>query len=125
MLSWPTATAGRSAPSLWRRSELHRHGPVRSAMLAGSVGSADLGKAVGFHEALDTAGALLGPAVALLLLATGGTFRTVFWVALIPGVVCVVLFAVLTRDPRHQRADPVSLRVPMPKGFWRLMAPVG
>jgi len=32
---------------------------------------------------------------------------------------------VLTRDPRHEPAQPVSLRVPMPGGFWRLMAPVG
>jgi MFS family permease len=94
-------------------------------MLAGSVDRADLGKAFGFHEALDTAGALLGPAIALVLLSTGGTFRAVFWVALIPGVICVVLFAVLTRDPRREQAQPVSLRVPMPGGFWRLMAPVG
>ena len=119
--SWPQVIVARALA--WMGRGLRQ--PIRSAMLAGSVGSADLGKAFGFHEALDTAGALLGPAVALLLLATGGTFRTVFWVALIPGAVCVVLFGVLTRDPRHERADPVSLRVQMSKGFWRLMAPVG
>jgi MFS family permease len=98
--------------------------PIRSAMLAGSVEKQDLGKAFGFHEALDTAGALVGPAVAFLLLSTGHGFRTIFWVALVPGVLCVVLFALITRDPRRQRVDPVSLKVPMPPGFWRLMLPV-
>ena len=93
-------------------------------MLAGSVEKEDLGKAFGFHEALDTAGALLGPAVAFLLLSTGHGFDTVFWVALVPGVLCVALFALITRDPRRERVEPVSLRVPMPPGFWRLMAPV-
>ena len=42
-----------------------------------------------------------------------------------PGLLCVVLFAVVTRDPRRERTEPVSLRVPLPAGFWRLMLPVG
>ena len=117
---WPQVIVARALA--WMGRGLRQ--PIRSAMLAGSVGRSDLGKAFGFHEALDTAGALIGPAIAFILLAAGGSFRTVFWVALIPGVVCIVLFAVLTRDPRHERAQPVSLRVPLPKGFWRLMIPV-
>src|SRR6266478_3153378 len=58
--------------------------------------------------------ALLGPAIALILLAGGHGFRTVFAVALIPGVVAVIFFGILTRDPRHGRGEPVSLRVPLP-----------
>ncbi len=119
--SWPQVIVARALA--WMGRGLRQ--PIRSAMLAGSVDRADLGKAFGFHEALDTAGALVGPAMAFVLLATGSSFRTVFWVALIPGAICVVLFAVLTRDPRREQAQPVSLRVPMPGGFWRLMAPVG
>jgi MFS family permease len=118
--SWPQVIVARALA--WIGRGLRQ--PIRSAMLAGSVGKSDLGKAFGFHEALDTAGALLGPAVAFILLSAGGSFRTVFWVALIPGAICVVLFAVLTRDPRRERAQPVSLRVPLPEGFWRLMLPV-
>jgi len=118
--AWPQVIVARALA--WMGRGLRQ--PIRSAMLAGSVGRRDLGKAFGFHEALDTAGALIGPALAFLLLAVGGDFRTVFWVALIPGVLCVVLFAAITRDPRHETSPPVSLRIPLPGGFWRLMAPV-
>ncbi len=113
--SWPQVIIARALAWMGR---------IRSAMLAGSVGKDDLGKAFGFHEALDTAGALLGPAIALILLAGGHGFRTVFAVALIPGVVAVIFFGILTRDPRHGRGEPVSLRVPLPGPFWRLIAAV-
>jgi MFS family permease len=118
--SWPQIIVARSLA--WMGRGLRQ--PIRSAMLAGSVEKKDLGKAFGFHEALDTAGALVGPALAFSLLSTGHGFRTIFWVALVPGVLCVVLFAVITRDPRRSRLEPVSLRVAMPPGFWRLMVPV-
>jgi MFS family permease len=118
--SWPQIIVARSLA--WMGRGLRQ--PIRSAMLAGSVEKKDLGKAFGFHEALDTAGALVGPAVAFLLLSTGSGFRTIFLVALVPGVLCVTLFALITRDPRVEPAEPVSLKVAMPAGFWRLMAPV-
>jgi MFS family permease len=118
--SWPQVVVARSLA--WMGRGLRQ--PIRSAMLAGSVGKKDLGKAFGFHEALDTAGALIGPAVAFLLLATGSGFRTIFLLALVPGVLCVTLFALITRDPRRDHPKPVSLKVPMPPGFWRLMIPV-
>jgi MFS family permease len=118
--SWPQVIIARALA--WMGRGLRQ--PIRSAMLAGSVGKDDLGKAFGFHEALDTAGALLGPAIAFILLAAGHGFRTVFGVALIPGVVAVTFFGILTRDPRRGRGEPVSLRVPLPGSFWRLIAAV-
>ena len=118
--SWPQIILARSLA--WMGRGLRQ--PIRSAMLAGSVDKEHLGKAFGFHEALDTLGALIGPAVAFLLIETGNGFTTVFWVALIPGVLCVALFALITRDPRRTRPEPVSLRAPMPPAFWRLMAPI-
>ena len=118
--AWPQVIVARALA--WMGRGLRQ--PIRSAMLAGSVEKKDLGKAFGFHEALDTAGALIGPAIALLLLSTGHDFRTIFWVALLPGVMCVILFALITRDPRRGRPEPVPLRVPLPGSFWRLMGPV-
>ena len=118
--SWPQIILARSLA--WMGRGLRQ--PIRSAMLAGSVEQEDLGKAFGFHEALDTLGALIGPAIAFALIATGHNFQTVFWFALVPGILCVALFALITRDPRRSAPEPVSLRVPMPAGFWRLMQPV-
>lgn len=99
--------------------------PIRQAMLAGSVEKRDLGKAFGFHEAMDTAGALLGPAIAFILLSTHQSFRTVFTVAIIPAALAVLLFAVVPRDPRKSapQAKPSDFRLSRP--FWRLMIPVG
>lgn len=98
--------------------------PIRQAMLAGSVEKKDLGKAFGFHEALDTAGALIGPATAFALLATGHGFRTVFAVALIPAVLAVTFFAVLTRDPRRGGGRPKAPGFTLPRDFWSLMVPI-
>jgi MFS family permease len=120
--SWPQVLLARALA--WMGRGLRQ--PIRSAMLAASVDRADLGKAFGFHEALDTAGALIGPVVAFLLLSTGHDFRTVFAVALVPGVLCVLFFAWLTSDPRNTQARKAdaSPAGPLPRRFWRLMGPV-
>ncbi|HYL08045.1 MAG TPA: MFS transporter [Candidatus Udaeobacter sp.] len=99
--------------------------PIRQAMLAGSVPKKDLGKAFGFHEAMDTAGALLGPAIALVLLSTHQSFRTVFAVATVPAALAVLLFAILTRDPRRGAAHSEPPDFSLTRPFWRLMIPVG
>jgi MFS family permease len=118
--SWPQVVVARAFA--WVGRGLRQ--PIRSAMLAGSVEKKDLGKAFGFHEAMDTAGALIGPATAFALLATNHGFRTVFAVALIPAAFAVTFFALLTRDPRRgpQTAPPPDFKLPRP--FWRLIVPV-
>lgn len=118
--TWPQVIVARAFAWVGRGARQ----PIRNAMLAGSVEKKDLGKAFGFHEALDTAGALIGPAVAFTLLATGHGFRTVFWVAIMPAVLAFAAFAVLTRDPRRgrPRAKPPDFKLPAP--FWRLMVPI-
>ena len=118
--SWPQVIVIRALA--WMGRGLRQ--PIRSAMLAGSVEKADLGKAFGFHEALDTAGALVGPAIAFVLLATHNTFQTVFAVALLPGVLCVLLFGLITRDPRAKTLEVAPAREPLPAAFWRLLSPV-
>src|SRR5689334_8131506 len=94
-------------------------------MLAGSVDKKDLGKAFGFHEALDTAGALIGPTVAFALLSAHQGFRTVFAVAVIPAVLAVSFFALLTRDPRKGSAPSRPPDFKLSSEFWRLMVPLG
>ena len=72
------------------------------------------GAAFGLRQALDTVGAFLGPllAVALMLL-WANDFRAVFWVAVVPGVLAVVLLQFGVREPAqgqiHKRNNPVRL----------------
>lgn len=82
-------------------------GPLRDAILSESITPASKGKAFGFHRAADTAGAVIGPLLGVAVLAgaqkfhpTDGAqpFRTVFWLALIPGILSVISFALLVKD---------------------------
>jgi MFS family permease len=119
--SWPQVLLARAFA--WVGRGLRQ--PIRQAMLAGSVDRRDLGKAFGFHEALDTAGALVGPATAFLLLATQHGFRTVFAVAVIPAALAVSFFGLLTRDPRRGVTPVRPPEFKLAPQFWRLMLPVG
>jgi MFS family permease len=67
-------------------------GAPRDALLADSVSQARRGAAFGLRQAMDTAGAVLGPLAALALLPLfSGNLRTVFWLAAIPGAICILL----------------------------------
>ena len=72
----------------------------RDAIIAASTPPERLGLAFGFHRALDTAGAVVGPAVALLILAVWvADYRLVFWLSIIPGVLAVALIVLfITAD---------------------------
>lgn len=118
--SWPQVVGARGFAWIGRGVRQ----PIRNALLAGSVARADVGKAFGFHEAMDTLGAVAGPAVAFLLLFGGHGFRAVFWAALIPGALALVAFGVLTRDPRPRPAAGQPLWRPLPAGFRRLLGAV-
>jgi MFS family permease len=120
VFTWPLVVVARGFAWIGRGARQ----PIRSAMLAGSVARGDLGKAFGFHEAMDTLGALAGPAVAFALLSTGRGFRDVFWVAIAPGLAAVLLFGLLTRDPRPAPPERRERWRPLPGGFWRLMGAV-
>lgn len=85
-------------------------GPVRDAMMADSVTPETYGRAFGLHRAMDTLGAILGPAAVLLLIHYGSSYRTVFWLTAIPGALAVIAIA-LVREPK--RAANPALR------FWR------
>jgi MFS family permease len=72
----------------------------RDALIADAAGDRT-GRAFGFHQAMDHAGAVVGPLVSTLLIAGGLSLRHVFWVAVIPGVIATVLVAAI-REPRRE-----------------------
>jgi MFS family permease len=87
-------------------------GAPRDAMV-GDMVSRDLrGAAYGLRQALDTVGAFAGPLIAIALMATlHDNFRLVFWLALIPGLISVLVLLVAVREPPHEAAATrVSLK---------------
>ena len=72
-------------------------GAPRDVMLAESVPRERLGSSYGLLQAMDSAGAIAGPLLALALLPHFG-LRGVFWVAAIPGFACIVVIALFARE---------------------------
>jgi MFS family permease len=76
-------------------------GPVRDAMLTEAVPAEAVAPAFGFHRAMDTVGAVLGPLAAFLLLPRLG-HRTIFALTLVPGVLSVLAFASAPEVAHHR-----------------------
>jgi MFS family permease len=100
----------------------------RDALIADGTPPSLLGRAFGFHRALDTGGAVVGPLVALLLVGGFGLgIRTVLLLAVAPGVATVVLLMLLVRDIPVKRlghakaSDPPSRA---PGVYWAFLAVV-
>lgn len=70
----------------------------RDAILAASAPPDGVGRAFGFHRAMDHAGAVIGPLIAAGLLALGWSLRAVFWAAAVPGAIAVAC-ALAVREP--------------------------
>ena len=75
-------------------------GAPRDALVADLTPEPIRGAAYGLRQSLDTIGAFIGPLLAILLMSVfSGNFRAVFWFAVIPGVLAVVLLSVGVQDP--------------------------
>jgi len=72
----------------------------RDVMLAESVAPQDLGSAFGLLQTMDTAGAILGPLIAMGLL-LHWSLKTVLLAAAVPGILCVAIVSLFTRETRR------------------------
>lgn len=70
----------------------------RDVLLANAAGSEHRGIAFGLHRALDNAGAVIGPLLAALLLSLQVPLREVFFWAIIPALITLVL-SLAIREP--------------------------
>jgi len=78
----------------------------RDALIAGATDVSMRGRAYGFHRAMDHAGAVLGPLIAMALLSTGLlSMRGVFLAAAIPAVVVVALILAGVKEPDGPAGD--------------------
>jgi len=76
-------------------------GAPRDALVADLTAPEIRGAAYGLRQALDTVGAFLGPLLGVgLMLLWAGDFRTVFWFAVIPAVIAVLLLIFGVEEPR-------------------------
>ena len=81
-------------------------GAPRDALVADVTPPPLRGAAFGLRQSLDTVGAFLGPAVAVLLMwLTVDDIRTVFWAATIPAVLAVGVLALGVREPAETRPE--------------------
>jgi MFS family permease len=64
----------------------------RDAIIAESADKTHLGRAFGLHRAMDTMGAVVGPALAFFFLwLFSNDYSKVFWISMVPGVIAVLL----------------------------------
>jgi MFS family permease len=103
--------------------------PVRKALLAAAVTPQTYGRAFGFERMMDTLGAIVGPATALLLLGWfAHDYPKLFAATLVPGLLAVAAIALLVRERERRPVPHVSfgerLRA-LPPRFRRFLAAVG
>jgi MFS family permease len=78
-------------------------GAPRDAMVGDMVPTGLRGAAYGLRQALDTVGAFAGPLIAIALMAIlHDNFRLIFWLALIPGLISVLVLLVAVREPSYE-----------------------
>ncbi len=87
-------------------------GAPRDALVADLAPPGMRGAAFGLRQSLDTVGAFLGPLLAIgLMLLWANDIRAVFWVAVIPGVLAVLLLVAGVREPAaapgERRTNPI------------------
>ena len=82
-------------------------GAPRDALVADIVPPSLRGAAFGLRQSLDTAGAFIGPLVAMaLMLAWQDDFHAVFWIAVIPAALCVALLVLGVQEPERPPGTP-------------------
>ena len=104
-------------------------GAPRDALIADITPTQSLGAAFGLRQSMDTVGAFIGPALAVVLMAASGdNFRLVFWIAVVPAFAAVAVIIVWVREPErtvtHVRRSPISraqLRR-LDRRYWQVVA---
>lgn len=104
-------------------------GAPRDALVADIAPPHLRGAAFGLRQSIDTVGAFLGPLLAVgLMLLWANDFRAVFWVAVIPGAMAVILLLVGIKEPeRHKeekRTNPIRIEnlKRLGKPYWWVVA---
>ncbi|HPA80274.1 MAG TPA: MFS transporter, partial [Thermoanaerobaculales bacterium] len=104
-------------------------GAPRDALVADITPASLRGAAYGLRQALDSAGAVLGPLLALALMALlSGRIRAVMWAGVLPALLAVVVLIAFVREPERGPMRPAA-RLPLsrtevrrlPLDFWLIV----
>lgn len=130
---WPLILVGRVVS--WFGKGLR--GPLRDVIISEAITPETRGRAFGFHRAMDSIGAIVGPGLGVVLLGwlqishpldQAAPFRLVFLCTLVPGILSVLSFAVLVKDDRTLPIKTLrfwsSLRE-LPQRYRRFLAAAG
>lgn len=123
--AWPGVLAGRVVDRLGKGIR----GVPRDALLVEGIDTSLRGKVFGFHRAMDTFGAVIGPLIGLIgyeLL--DHRIRPLLYVAIVPAVLSVLLLVLVSE---RKRTGPRPPRQPilrgvgdLPRRFWKVTAVV-
>jgi MFS family permease len=84
----------------------------RDAIIAESTRATHLARAFSLHRAMDTMGAVVGPAIAFFLLGIfTNDYRKVFWLSMVPAVVAVLVIFIFIKEKKN----PIATRTDRPK----------
>jgi MFS family permease len=117
---WPGVLAGRVVDRLGKGIR----GAPRDALLVDGIDNAARGRVFGFHRAMDTFGAVVGPLLGLAgYQLLDHQIAPLLWVAVIPAVLSVALVFLVRETPRVVPAQRKAIfaRVgELPHGYWRV-----
>lgn len=101
--------------------------PVRNVLLTEATTPQTCGQAFGLERAMDSAGAVLGPALALFLIAMVG-IRWTFAVTLIPGLIAALFIIFMVKEKARFPQPHVNIKKgigSLPASFKRFLLGVG
>ncbi|HLA84639.1 MAG TPA: MFS transporter [Thermoguttaceae bacterium] len=97
-------------------------GAPRDALVADCTPPEVRGAAFGLRQSMDTAGALVGPLVALgLMVVLADNIRTVFWIAVVPAFVAVAVLVIGVKEPKRHAEEKARQELP----HWRDLHSLG
>jgi MFS family permease len=119
--AWPVVLLGRGVDRLGKGIR----GAPRDALLMVDADPAARGRVFGFHRTADTLGAVIGPALGLLLFwLLDERIRPLLLIAVVPAVLSVLLVA-LVREGGGRVAGPAPVRGPVAPEVKRLVVVLG
>jgi MFS family permease len=117
---WPTVLLGRGVDRVGKGMR----GAPRDALLMVDADPSARGRVFGFHRTADTLGAVVGPALGLLLFwLLGHRIRPLLLIAVIPAVLSVLLVALVRENGTAVMTSPVT--GPVPPAVRRLVVVLG